>query len=79
MVVTIERSVCKAAFDKAKSSIVAHFSSNEEFSPPSPGSERPSNATPIEAHYSLDMAQQVNDPLQPGPMYFLMPRKCAFF
>jgi len=30
-------------------------------------------------HYSFDYAQQVHypsDPLQPGPMYFLCPRKC---
>ena len=34
------------------------------------------------AHYSFDMAQQVHypsDPFQPGPMYFLTPRKCAIF
>ena len=34
------------------------------------------------SHYSFDMAQQVfypNDPLQPGPMYFLTPRKCSIF
>lgn len=33
-------------------------------------------------HYSFDFAQQVhypNDPLQPGPMYFLCPRKCGVF
>ena len=33
-------------------------------------------------HYSFDMAQQVHypsDPLQPGPIYFLTPRKCAIF
>ena len=80
--VTTERSVYKAALDKAKSSIVAHFSSGGEFSPPSPGAKRAFNGTPIEAHYSFDMAQQVfypNDPLQPGPMYFLTPRKCAIF
>ena len=82
MNVTIERSVYKAALDKAKSSIVAHFSSNGEFSPPSPGAERLSIATPIETHYNFDMAQQIvypNDPLQPGPMYFFMPCKCAIF
>ena len=31
-------------------------------------------------HYSFDYAQQVmfpNDPLQPGPMYCLTPRKCC--
>ena len=33
-------------------------------------------------HYSFDMAQQVHypsDPLQPGPIYFVTPRKCALF
>ena len=33
-------------------------------------------------HYSFDMAQQVHypsNPLQPGPIYFLTPRKCALF
>ena len=83
MDVTTDRSVYKAALNKAKSLIVAHFSSNGEFSPPSPGAERPSNATPIEAHYSFDMAQQVFisqwPSLQPGPMYFLTPCKCAIF
>ena len=37
---------------------------------------------PIASHYSFDMAQQVHypcDPLQPGPMYFLTPRKCGVF
>jgi len=66
--VTTDRSVYKAALDKAKASIVTHFSSNGKFSPPPPGADRPPNSTPIEAHYSFDMAQQVfypNDPLQP--------------
>jgi len=33
-------------------------------------------------HYSFDFAQQVHypsSPLQPGPMYFLVPRKCGIF
>jgi len=33
-------------------------------------------------HYSFDYAQQVHypsDPMQPGPMYFLCPRKCGVF
>ena len=36
----------------------------------------------MEAHYSFDFAQQVHlpaDPFQPGPLYFLTPRKCALF
>ena len=34
------------------------------------------------AHYSFDYAQQVHfpsNPLQPGPLYFLVPRKCGIF
>ena len=41
-----------------------------------------SNSVVAETHYSFDFAQQVHipsDPLQPGPMYFLTPRKCALF
>lgn len=33
-------------------------------------------------HYSFDFAQQVmypSNPLQPGPIYFKIPRKCALF
>ena len=36
----------------------------------------------IEMHYSFDYAQQVHlpsDPLQPGPIYFLVPRKVGLF
>ena len=80
--VTAERSVYREALKKAKASVVSHFTSHDKFSPPPPAAERPYNITPIAAHYSFDMAQQVfypNDPLQPGPMYFLTPRKCAIF
>ena len=36
----------------------------------------------IEMHYSFDYMQQVHlpsDPLQPGPIYFLVPRKVGLF
>ena len=62
--------------------MIPYFTSNDTFSPPPPHALRPANTTPVFAHYSFDMAQQVfypNDPLQPGPMYFLTPRKCAIF
>ncbi len=52
------------------------------FSPPLPGCKIPPNSKPHFTNYSFDMAQQVfypNDPLQPGPVYFLTPRKCAIF
>ena len=36
----------------------------------------------ITLHISFDYAQQIHypaDPLQPGPIYFLTPRKCGIF
>lgn len=36
----------------------------------------------MESHYSFDFAQQIHlpsNPLQPGPFFFLTPRKCALF
>ena len=80
--VTTERSVYQGALEKAKLSVVPYFTKDGTFSPPPPAAKRQANSTPISAHYSFDMAQQVfypNDPLQPGPMYFLTPRKCAIF
>ena len=62
--------------------MVPYFTNDGTFCPPPPASQRPANSTPISAHYSFDMTQQVfypNNPLQPGPMYFLTPRKCAIF
>ena len=77
--VTTERSVYQGALEKAKFSVVTHFTEDGTFSPPPP---RLAYSIPVAAHYSFDMAQHVfypNDPLQPGPMYFLTPRKCAIF
>ena len=42
----------------------------------------PPCSKPITMHYSFDFAQQVHypsDPLQPGPIYFLTPRKSGIF
>ena len=42
----------------------------------------PANSVDIKVHYSFDYAQQVHypsNPLQPGPIYFLTPRKCTVF
>ena len=80
--VTKEQSVYKKAIDSAKASARQCFSSSGEFSPPPPADKVTPCSRSIDAHYSFDMAQQVfypNDPLQPGPMYFLTPRKCAIF
>ena len=68
--------------DAANQSVHQFFSSSGEFSPPPPGEKAEPCSRDVMAHYSFDMAQQVfypNDPLQPGPMYFLTPRKCAIF
>ena len=59
--------------------VLAHFTTDEIFTPPPPWTRTPSN---IKVHYSFDYAQQVHypsDPLQPGPIYFLTPRKCTVF
>ena len=40
------------------------------------------NSLPMTFHYSFDFAQQVHlpsSPLQPGPIYFLVPRNCGIF
>ena len=81
MEVTKERSLYKKTVDTAKAS-ARQFSPSGDFSPPQPAEKVAPCSRSIEAHYSFDMAQQVfypNDPLQPGPMYFLTPRKCALF
>ena len=52
------------------------------FTPPPPACRLDPCTSDMVAHYSFDMAQQVHypsDPFQPGPMYFLTPRKCAIF
>ena len=81
-VVKSAREHYKTTCQKCKESVHAHFVSNGQFSPPSPGTCAPCNSVDIEVHYSFDYAQQVHypsDPLQPGPIYFLTPRKCTVF
>ena len=52
------------------------------FSLPPLASQTPTNSRDICAHYSFDYVQQIHfpsDPMQPGPIYFLTPIKCAVF
>lgn len=82
VLVSKERSIYKHALEQAKKSSATEFTVDGIFEPPVPGSNTAPNSRSMSAHYSFDMAQQVfypNDPLQPGPMYFLTPRKCAIF
>ena len=81
-VVQLERSYYKSTNDFCKRSIRDHFTVSDIFSPPTPHSNIPANSKNIAAHYSLDYVQQVHypsDPLQPGPIFFLTPRKCNIF
>ena len=81
-IVKLERSYYKSVCDECKESVHAYFVTDGEFTPPKPCSQIPCNSKDIKVHYSFDYAQQVHfpsDPLQPGPVYFLTPRKCTVF
>ena len=59
-----------------------HFVEGGTFVPPPPNGIIAPASNSIMAHYSFDFAQQVHypsNPLQPGPIYFLTPRKAAIF
>ena len=78
---TKERSYYRAVCDRSKQDIKHIFQLENAFIPP-PFSRPAPCSRELRAHYSFDMAQQVHypsDPLQPGPIYFLTPRKCAIF
>lgn len=80
--VQLERSFYKTTCDECRRSIREFFTEDDVFKPPPLASNPPPNSLPIKVHYSFDYAQQVHfpsDPLQPGPLYFLTPRKCAIF
>jgi len=72
--VTLERSLYQEMVQKARDTVKNN--AIHELCPCDPCSQD------ITMHYSFDYAQQVHypsDPLQPGPMYFLTPRKCGLF
>ena len=81
-IVQTERSFYKTTCSDVKKEIVAHFTTDGVFTPPALDSQPPVNFVDIRSYYSFDCAQQVlysSDPMQPGPIYFLTPRKCAVF
>ena len=82
LAVTKERSYFRTVVKQSKDAVKAHFTIDGSFSPPPPQSHILPLANSITVHYSFDFAQQVHypsDPMQPGPIYFLTPRKCAIF
>ena len=79
---TKERSYYPTVCEAAKTNIREFFQRGNTFTPPPPFSRCEPCSYNSLAHHSFDMAQQVHypsDPLQPGPIYFLTPRKCAIF
>ena len=80
--VQVERSFYKTTCDKCRESVRSFFTNNGEFQPPPLSSNITLSSYDIKVYYSFDYAQQVHfpsDPLQPGPIYFLTPRKCTVF
>ena len=81
-IVTLERSYYKTLCDTCRVEVKQHFTVDGQFQAPPLFSRIPPNSNDIQVHYSFDYAQQVHfpaDPLQPGPIYFLVPRKCSIF
>ena len=78
----MERKFYKSTVEACRQSVRAHYTVNGEFQPPPLSSRIPPNSVDISVHYSFDYAQQVHfpyNPQQPGPLYFLTPRKCSVF
>ncbi|XP_076449423.1 uncharacterized protein LOC143285915 [Babylonia areolata] len=72
--VDAERQLYRDMVASSKATVTEHAFANLGPSVP--------NSKDIRMHYSFDFAQQVHYPSwpdQPGPMYFLTPRKCSIF
>lgn len=81
-IVKTESAHYKSTCEDCKKKILAYFTTGDIFTPPPPYACIPCNSNNIKVHYSFDYAQQVHypsDPQQPGPIYFLTPRKCTIF
>ena len=81
-IVQVERSLYRTTCKECEREIKAFFTNGNNFTPPPLHSHAPANSRDIRAHYSFDYAQKVHfpsDPMQPGPIYFLTPRKCSVF
>ena len=73
----------RAAVEESKRQVRAKFKLPDgTTSPPSADCNITPASNAMSMHYSFDFAQQVHypsNPLQPGPIYFLTPRKAALF
>lgn len=80
--VQMERSYYRSILKECADNLKKVFTLGEVLQIPPPNSRIPAMSNRTTFHYSFDMAQQVHypsDPFQPGPIYFLTPRKCAIF
>ena len=80
--VQVERSLYRTICKESEREIRSFFTNGSDFTPPPLNSRVRANSRNIRVHYSFDYAQQVHypsDPMQPGPIYFLTPRKCCIF
>ena len=81
-IVHLERSFYKSTVDECRRIVHDHFMQNGSFVAPGLSSKIAPSSKPITVHYSFDFAQGIHYPsdlLQPGPIYFLTPRKCSVF
>ena len=72
----------KKEVKRSRKDVHAHFGQDGVFVPPTPNGVIAPATNHITVHYSFDFAQQVHypsNPLLPGPIYFLTPRKAAIF
>ena len=82
LLVKQERSIYREALEESRRQTQAQFLLEGKFVPPPPHSIIAPGSTNIMVHYLFDFAPQVHYPssqLQPGPIYFLTPRKAAIF
>ena len=81
--VTKERSSYRAAVEESKRQARATFKAPDgSFQPPPVNCDIKPASNAISMHYSFDFAQQFHypsNPFQPGPVYFMTPRKAALF
>ena len=72
----------KKDIDESRQAVQHHFCQGGVYVPPPPHGVIAPASNNIMVHYAFDFAQQVHypsNPLQPGPIYFLTPRKAALF
>ena len=82
LLVIQECSLYKGEVEESRRQVQAYFQEDGSFAPPPLHSSLPPASSDITVHYAFDFAQQVHypsNPLQPGPIYFLTPRKAAIF